>query len=95
MAWHWVEDKLLSDDEFKEHRNREGLGAIFSLVLPLIGWTAVCAGIGWLFPVWSEANVWFPLPLLLLVWWRTGIFEVIGSLVIITVFTVGLLGYLF
>lgn len=93
MAWHFVEDKLLSDDEFKQHREREGLGAIASLILPAIGWAAVCGGIGWLFPVWVEANPWFVFPVLLLAFFRAGLFELIGALTIIAFFAITMIEF--
>ena len=88
MAWHFVEDKLLSDDEFKQHQRNEGLGAIFVWLFPAVGWIAVCYGVGLLFPVWCEANPWFIFPILLLAIFRAGLFETIGAITVIVGFII-------
>ena len=94
MAWHWVEDKLLSDDEFKEHRRTEGLDAFFDWVWPLLGWGAICVFIGWLFPVWCEANQWFIFPVLLIAFLRAGLFTTIGVWTVVGLFVFTIIEYL-
>lgn len=87
MPLHIIGNRILTDEEFKEERD-----ASSKWILPTIGYFGVILLVGFLFPIWTADNPWFPFPFIFLAWWRAGLFEIFGMISIFVFLSMAIFG---
>lgn len=90
MPLHIIGNRILTDEEFKQERegNSKWIGVV-------AGYFILLASVGYLFPVWYAEYPWIAFPLMLVVYFRAGFFELVGWTGIVIMLGLGMIEFIY